>query len=98
MWDYNRDGVIDDLDEQDYWDDVYYEEDMEEFNNKYTSYGNSYRSPQKCNDKEKFWPGGLLPTILSALVIIVLLIIGSPVLVACPPLGVLIFLQIIRKF
>ncbi len=25
MWDYNGDGVIDDKDEEDYWDDDYYQ-------------------------------------------------------------------------
>ncbi len=99
MWDYNRDGVIDDRDEQDYWDDVYYEEDMEDLNNKYTNYGGnrtvySHTSSHKEKKTEKFWPGGFLFSVVIVLVAIVLLAIGLPLLVACPPLGLMVLAPI----
>ena len=99
MLDYNRDGVIDDLDEHDYWDDIYYEEDMEDFNNKFANYsGNrkdkSNMSPHKGEKKEKFWVRGFFSTILLMFVIIVLLIISLPLVVACPPLGLMVLAPI----
>ena len=28
MWDYNGDGIIDERDEDEYWDDIYFEENV----------------------------------------------------------------------
>jgi hypothetical protein len=102
MWDYNNDGVIDDLDEYEYLDDLFYEEDMNDCNYKSIfdrGQGvNKSLNSKKDNNEVKFWPEGLLYTLIYVVVAIILLFFALPFLICCPPIGLIILYPILIPF
>ena len=102
MWDYNHDGVIDDLDEYEYLDDLYYEEDMNDC--KYKSLFERKQgvktslNSKKDNFEVKFWPEGLIYSLIYFVVAVILLFFALPFLIFCPPIGLLILYPVLIPF
>ena len=97
MWDYNGDGVVDSYDDEEYWDDVYFEEHRDDYSPYIFSSGSSFCSYSKgatqktTYKKNNSSDKGVSPAfgILYLTLAICLIVPGIACLMVFPPLGVL---------
>ncbi len=103
MWDYNNDGIIDDRDESDYWDDVYYEEHRGDYSTGLFSGPFKSSSNNSSSMKEPNGAGDIIGSILVGIGFIFVVVLcgflaffGLLVCVVFPPLGIIMMIPLYK--
>ena len=108
MWDYmdyNGDGVIDEYEEMNYWDDVYYEEHRDDYSSGF-GYGSSSSGVKKAGTKTENSSSasagdrlvGLLGGIIFFIIAANLAVLGIACMFVFPPLGIILMLPLYALF
>ena len=102
MWDYNNDGIVDDQDESDYWDDVYYEEHRGDYTTGLFSASSNGTSAKQATEAPK-GAGDIAGSILLYIGFIFVVVIcgflaffGLLVCVVFPPLGIIMMIPLYK--